>query len=280
MTINLSTLVNYSTKIHTDEIGVNVAPLDGNGLVPSANLPSYVDDVLEFADLASFPATGDSGVLYLAIDTRLIYRWTGTVYVGVNVVEIGETSQTAYRGDRGKIAYDHSQANGNPHGATTADVNDSTNKRYVTDAQSTVISNTSGTNTGDETSASIRAKVIREDASFMSSSIANGSSYVSTVTIATLYQLLHITTSHPCRVRLYTSTSQRDNDLARSIGVDPTGNHGLMFEYVSTNTVLSADLSPVVDGFATTTSIPFSIVNLSGSTQTIAVILNHIKTGA
>lgn len=70
-------------------------------------------------------------------------------------VELGETSDTAYRGDRGKTAYDHSQATGNPHGATTADINDSSNKRYVTDANLTTIGNQSGINTGDETGARI-----------------------------------------------------------------------------------------------------------------------------
>jgi len=96
MTINLSTLVNYSTKVHTDEIGVTVAPLDNNGLVPSANLPSYVDDVLEFADLASFPSVGDTGVIYIAIDTNTDYRWSGSVYVAIgqtpNVIGIGATA--------------------------------------------------------------------------------------------------------------------------------------------------------------------------------------------
>ena len=66
-----------------------------------------------------------------------------------SALSIGETSGTAYRGDRGKTAYDHSQATGNAHGATTADIADSTNKRYCTDAQKTVIAATSGTNTGD-----------------------------------------------------------------------------------------------------------------------------------
>ena len=96
MTINLSTLVNYSTKVCTDEIGVNVAPLDNQGLVPSANLPSYVDDVLEFADLASFPSVGDTGVIYIAIDTNTDYRWSGSVYVAIgqtpNVIGIGATA--------------------------------------------------------------------------------------------------------------------------------------------------------------------------------------------
>ena len=66
-----------------------------------------------------------------------------------SALSIGETSGTAYRGDRGKTAYDHSQATGNAHGATTAVIADSADKRYCTDAQKAVIAATSGTNTGD-----------------------------------------------------------------------------------------------------------------------------------
>ena len=49
--------------------------------MPSIQLPSYVDDVLEFAALANFPATGENGKIYIAIDTNKTYRWSGTVYI-------------------------------------------------------------------------------------------------------------------------------------------------------------------------------------------------------
>ena len=93
------------------------------GKIPSSQLPSYVDDVLEFANLASFPATGESGKIYIALDTNLTYRWEGSSYVVMSSsLALGETSSTAYRGDRGKIAYDHSQTTGNPHGTTKTDM--------------------------------------------------------------------------------------------------------------------------------------------------------------
>lgn len=126
----------------------------------------------------------------------------------------------------------------------------------------------------------VKAAFVREDASFSATSLANNAIASNTVNIASRYQLLHITTNHPCRVRLYTSTAKRDADLTRPIGTDPTGDHGLMFEFISTTELLSADLSPVVDGFADTAAIPYSITNLSGATQTITVMLNHVKTGA
>ncbi|WNN12492.1 hypothetical protein MA9V2_243 [Chryseobacterium phage MA9V-2] len=73
-------LTNY---IPTSQKGVanGVATLDANGFVPSAQLPSYVDDVLEFASLSAFPPTGESGKIYIAIDTNQQYRWSGTTYV-------------------------------------------------------------------------------------------------------------------------------------------------------------------------------------------------------
>ena len=93
------------------------------GKVPASQLPAYVDDVLEFANLASFPATGESGKIYIALDTNLTYRWGGSSYVVMSSsLALGETESTAYRGDRGKIAYDHSQITGNPHNTTKADI--------------------------------------------------------------------------------------------------------------------------------------------------------------
>ena len=84
-----------------------VAELDANGKVPSAQLPAYVDDVLEYASLSNFPATGESGKIYIAVDTNKSYRWSGSTYVEISSsLALGETSSTAYRGDRGKTAYD------------------------------------------------------------------------------------------------------------------------------------------------------------------------------
>jgi len=66
--------------------GVNngYAGLDSTGKVPSTQLPSYVDDVIEAANLASLPATGETGKIYVTLDTNKIYRWTGSVYVEVS----------------------------------------------------------------------------------------------------------------------------------------------------------------------------------------------------
>ena len=186
------------------------AELDATGKIPSGQLPSFVDDVVEAANYAALPVTGEAGKIYVTLDDNKTYRWSGSAYVEISSsLALGETSTTAYRGDRGKTAYDHTLNTNNPHGvtkaqvglsnvdntsdvnkpissatqtaldgkvdenasitgatktkitydtkglvtagadATTADIADSTDKRYVTDANLTVIGNTSGTNTGD-----------------------------------------------------------------------------------------------------------------------------------
>ena len=72
-----------ATKIPLTQRGAanGVATLDASGLVPAAQLPSYVDDVLEFANQAAFPATGETGKIYIADDTNYQYRWSGSTYI-------------------------------------------------------------------------------------------------------------------------------------------------------------------------------------------------------
>jgi len=82
-----------------------------DGVVPAAQLPGYVDDVLEFERITDLPELGEAGKIYVVKDTNLTYRWSGTGYVEISQsLALGETSATAYRGDRGKTAYDHSQS--------------------------------------------------------------------------------------------------------------------------------------------------------------------------
>lgn len=100
-----------------------VAELDSTGKVPSTQLPSYVDDVLEYGNKSAFPLSGEPGKIYIATDTNLSYRWSGSQYVEISPsIALGETSSTAYRGDRGKAAYDHISNTNNPHGVTAEQV--------------------------------------------------------------------------------------------------------------------------------------------------------------
>ena len=88
-------VMNLSDWQKTSEKGFanGYASLDSGGKVPSGQLPSYVDDVIEYADVASFPATGETGKIYVAQDTNFSYRWTGSVYVKINDID-GATIKT------------------------------------------------------------------------------------------------------------------------------------------------------------------------------------------
>lgn len=85
-----------------------LAELDSTGKVPSSQLPSYVDDVIEVDDYAHLPITGESGKIYVTKDTNKTYRWSGTGYVEISEsLALGNTHNTAFYGDWGKDAYDH-----------------------------------------------------------------------------------------------------------------------------------------------------------------------------
>ena len=108
-----------ANKISNSVIGEpnGVATLDATGKIPSTQLPSYVDDVLEFANLSAFPNPGSTGIIYLALDTNLIYRWSGSVYVEISPSQVlawggisGTLSsqtdlQTALDGKQGSLGF-------------------------------------------------------------------------------------------------------------------------------------------------------------------------------
>lgn len=135
-----SKLAGKANSSHThaaaDITSVNASAI--TGIIPAANLPSFVDDVLEgyygsdgvfyknydtSTKKYSDAYTGETGKIYVNLNDNKNYRWSGSAYVVVSeTIALGETSSTAYRGDRGKVAYDHSQKTGNPHGTTKADL--------------------------------------------------------------------------------------------------------------------------------------------------------------
>lgn len=106
------------------EVSGNLAASRISGTISAANLPSYVDDVLEYASLSKFPTTGESGKIYTALDTNKIYRWSGSAYVVISeTIAIGTTHSTAGYGDESRAAYNHStKTSGNPHHVTKTDV--------------------------------------------------------------------------------------------------------------------------------------------------------------
>jgi hypothetical protein len=139
-----------STYAKLAQIGVatagtvkGIAELDTTGKVPSAQLPSFVDDVIEIAAMKEdfteaysdaqkqHPITPESGKVYILTTDNSTYRWSGSVYAPIRGdLTLGETETTAYRGDRGKVAYDHSQEAHAPAGAHI--VSQSETNGYVT----------------------------------------------------------------------------------------------------------------------------------------------------
>lgn len=71
------------------------AGLDASGKVPAAQLPLYVDDVQEYANLAAFPNPGAAGIIYLALDTNIIYRWSGSTYIEIASGDVAWASITS-----------------------------------------------------------------------------------------------------------------------------------------------------------------------------------------
>lgn len=83
------------------------------GTIPHANLPSYVDDVLEYNGQSNFPEEGETGKIYVDTSTNRTYRWGGSSYVEISSsLALGTTSSTAFRGDYGNTAYQHASAKG------------------------------------------------------------------------------------------------------------------------------------------------------------------------
>lgn len=84
-----------------------LASLNESGVIPSTQLPSYVDDVVEVAAFSNLPSKGESGKIYIVTSTNIQYRWSGTAYVEISKsIALGETSSTAYPGDKGKATTD------------------------------------------------------------------------------------------------------------------------------------------------------------------------------
>ena len=84
-----------------------LASLNESGVIPSTQLPSYVDDVVEVAAFSNLPSKGESGRIYIVTSTNTQYRWSGTAYVEISKsIALGETSSTAYPGDKGKATTD------------------------------------------------------------------------------------------------------------------------------------------------------------------------------
>lgn len=118
---SLQNKLNSHHFVLSEDKGVanGVAELDANGLILSKQLPSYVDDVIEgYLNDNKFykepehitEIIGETGKIYIDLISNKTYRWSGSAFAIISeTIALGETSSTAYRGDRGKAAYEHSQ---------------------------------------------------------------------------------------------------------------------------------------------------------------------------
>jgi len=97
---NVTSALGYTPENAANKgIANGYASLDSGGLVPASQLPSYVDDVLEYANLTGFPASGETGKIYVALDTNKIYRWSGATYI-----EVSATVGTIWGGITGTLS--------------------------------------------------------------------------------------------------------------------------------------------------------------------------------
>lgn len=101
------------------------AGLDGSGKVASAQLPSYVDDVLESANSAALPVTGETGKIYITLDNNKVYRWSGSTYVEIvatpgSTDSVTEGSTNLYYTDtRARSAVSATSASGVSYNSST-----------------------------------------------------------------------------------------------------------------------------------------------------------------
>lgn len=76
-----TTLAGYGVTLSASDVPSFDASKITSGILDQARLPSYVDDVLEYANQAAFPVTGETGKIYVALDTNKTYRWSGSTYI-------------------------------------------------------------------------------------------------------------------------------------------------------------------------------------------------------
>ena len=118
----------------------------------------------------------------------------------------------------------------------------------------------------------------RQTATIATASLAPNTSEAGTITLGKGYRLLTIDTSSPCRVRIYTNEGDRDADLSRQFGTDRPQGVGLMLEFVSVAGLLSADLSPTVDGFTANGTAYYSVTNRGLNAAIITIDFDYLPT--
>lgn len=132
-----------------------------------------------------------------------------------------------------------------------------------------------GDATAQSTAMGVRSSLVHTSASIANNVIDN-----SALTVVPGFQLWKVTTDRAARIRIYDTSAHRTSDATRTIGADPSGNHGLLFELITTASILTYSLTPHVDFHSTDASSNFfvAVTNLSGSTSTVATTYYYLRT--
>ena len=162
--------VDATSRVATSLLGAanGVATLDANGTILTTQLPSYIDDVLEYANLAAFPGMGETGKIYVAKDTNKTYRWSGSVYVYITSGAVDSVNGltgvvSLSKSDLGLGNLDNTSDDNKPISTATQSAlnGKQASGTYSTDIHGniTALNAVSGINGGDETLTSIKTKL-------------------------------------------------------------------------------------------------------------------------
>lgn len=234
-----------SLKAFIDSKGqaLGLATLDAAGLIPSTQLPSFVDDVLEYANLAAFPVTGETGKIYVALDTNKTYRWSGSAYVYITSGAVDSVN-----GQTGVVVL------------TTTNVNEGTNLYYtderVDDRVAALIQNGTGiTWTYVDGSGTLTANVSLS--AFSTTNLSEGTNLYFTEARVRSTVLTGLTTSN-------TVISATDSVLT-ALGY-------LQGQISSVTSTLTETVQDIVGAFVTNSSTLSWTYNDAGNTLSAAVL--------
>lgn len=266
--VNLQKEINK--KIPTSQKGAanGVATLDSNGLVPSSQLPSYVDDVIE-GTLSTFPSEGDSGKIYVDTFTNLTYRWSGSGYVEISKsIALGETSSTAYPGNKGKQ---------NADDIANLKTRVSTNESNITTLQSNVSSNTTDINTLKSNVSTNTADIanIKSDVSGIKTDISNIKDDISTAENDISSLRTDVDNNASDIDDIQQSLNSQSNDIS-NLKTTVSGHTEDISDLKSTTSKNASDISSLT-GRVTTNET--DIDNIQGNIQSMMSDLTSIKNG-
>ena len=209
---NVTTALGFTPE-STSNRGVanGYATLDGTGKVPSAQLPSYVDDVLEYTTLATFPLTGTSGIIYVTQDTNKTYRWTGSAYVEISpspgtTDSLTEgTTNKYYTDTRVRSAISFTAGSG-AYNSATGVITIPTNTNQLTNGAGFITSNQTITVTGDATGVGSTSISLTLTNSGATSGTYGGASSVPVITVDAKGRITSISTTAVSAAVTLTST--------------------------------------------------------------------------